>query len=128
MPEYPFVIWTGKQPLQRNSARLCRVIHRGPARPNRKDDVPFTVEQRIGCDSMKQMTWAKPVRDSGGEQEAVFALVHAFGQFLTVDPKKLDLNHPFYCECNTAVAEGRESRGCDCGAASDPVKGDKYDQ
>ena len=128
MLNFPFVIWMGRQPLRPKQGRLFRIVHRGPARPARADDVPFAVEVRSGVDSMKVEHWGKANRENGAEQEAMYAMVHALGQLLCVDPKKLDLNHPLYCECNMAVVEGRESRGCDCKAPADPPRCQRLDQ
>lgn len=110
---FPLVVWQGKQPLRPKEAGLYRLVARGPARPERPDDVPFALERRVGRDAMKQDTWAPP-RDQHGMLEAVWALSHAFGLLLSVDPRKLNLDHPLYCELNLAIAEGREPRGCDC--------------
>jgi hypothetical protein len=119
MAKHPFVIWMGRQPLDA-SGILFRVVDRGPARENRSDDVPFALEQRIGISMMKRHNWGPP-RSIEAKQEAIHALVHAYGQLLTVDPKKLDLNHPLHCEVNLAVAEGREPKGCDCNGPADPL-------
>jgi hypothetical protein len=112
----PLVIWTGRQPLNQNTGTTFRVVDRGPARSDRLDDVPFACEQRLGVSSMKVENWGPPKTNL--QQEAVYALVHAFGLLLTVDPKKLNLDHRLYCEINLAISEDRETRGCDCETGS----------
>jgi hypothetical protein len=57
---------------------------------------------------------------TGNLLDAIHTLVNALGLMLTVDPKKLNLDHPLYCELNIAVAEGRQPRGCDCPVESPP--------
>ncbi len=109
---YPLVIWQGRQPLNGGKGTLFRVVHRGPPRADRPDDVPWGVEQRLGMSMLKEETWG-PVADRLC-REAAHALVHAYGLLLSVDPKKLNLEHPLFCELNLAISEGRESRGCDC--------------
>ena len=108
----PLVIWQGRQPLNNGQGTLFRIVDRGPPRENRPDDVPCGCEQRLGMNMLKEETWG-PVKDRLC-REAVHALVHAFGLLLKVDPHKLNLDHPLYCELNLAIAEGREPRGCDC--------------
>ena len=115
--DFPFVIWTGTEPLK-NKGRF-RIVHRGPARPERSDDVPFGIEQKHGCSFMKVFTWG-PVKQ-GAKDHAIHALTNSLGLLLTVDPKKLNLDHPLYCELNLAIAEGREPKGCDCAAPADPL-------
>jgi hypothetical protein len=119
-PQYPFVIWLGKGPLKQNTGHY-RVVHRGPPRPNRPDDVPFALEKQTGVSMMKKRQWGPP-QTHEAKLDALHALVHAFGLLLSVDPKKLDLEHPLHCEINLAVAEGRESRGCDCNSPADPLE------
>lgn len=114
---FPMVIWTGTNPL-REEGRF-RVVYRGPPRADRPDDVPFAVEKCIGLDSMKIKRWVQP-KDQGSLQVAAWSLAHALGVILMVDPKRLNLDHPLYCELNLAVAEGRKSRGCDCDRPPDP--------
>jgi hypothetical protein len=116
----PMVIWSGTEPLKQQGR--FRIVDRGPARPERPDDVPFGLEQCLGCNFMKQKVWG-PVKGhyDGSAGHAMNALTHALGLLLSVDPKKLDLNHPLYCEQNLSVAEGRESRGCDCDRPADPT-------
>ena len=116
----PMVIWIGTNPL-RDEGRF-RVVYRGSPRPERPDDVPFAVEKCIGPDNMKIMRWAQP-KEQGTLQVASWALTHAFGSLLMVDPKKLNLDHPLFCELNLAIAEGREPRGCDCQRPANPEKG-----
>jgi hypothetical protein len=120
MDRYPMVVWMGSNPIQRASNRRYRVVYRGPARPGRPDDTPFAVEQRIGQSSMKRLNWAKPNRDSGAEEEALWAVGHAFGQVLMADPARLTPGHPIHCELNMAAIEGREPRGCDCHGPAEP--------
>ena len=114
----PMVIWMGTEPLK-NRGRF-RVVDRGPPRTDRTGDVPFSVEKHLGYDMMKMPNWG-PVPEGQAAQYALWALSHALGQLLTVDPKKLNLDHPLFCELNMAVAEGRESKGCDCDRPADPV-------
>jgi len=116
----PFVIWMGSNPIKRASARLFRLVYRGPARANRPDDTPFAAEQRIGLSQMKRFNWDRPDRASGAEQEALWAISHAFGQVLMADPGKLAAGHPIHCELNMAVIEGREAKGCDCAGPAEP--------
>lgn len=112
---FPFVIWSGTEPLK-GKGRF-RLVHRGPARDGRPDDVPFGLEQKTGASYMKTFNWEAPTL---GTPHAIHALSHTLGQVLTVDPKKLTLDHPLYCELNLAVCEGREPKGCDCAAPADP--------
>lgn len=122
----PTVIWMGSQPIDRASKRRYRIVYRGPARPGRADDVPFALELRIGQSMMKQLNWDFPNDvQNGSQREAIYALVHAFGQTLMVDPAKLVAGHPIHCECNQAVIENRESKGCDCQGPDEP--GEKVD-
>ncbi len=109
---YPLVIWTGKQPLHPKSSSRFRLVHRGPAREDRPDDVPFSLERMAGVNMMKEETWVPPRGDK--LLEAVYALSHAFGLLLAVDPRRLNLDHPLWCELNLAIVEGREPKGCDC--------------
>jgi hypothetical protein len=116
MPVYPFVIWAGSEPLK--SRGRFRLVHRGPVREHRPDDVPFGLEQCTGVSFMKDRQW-------GGiksHEHAIHAITHVLGLLLIVDPKRLNLDHPLYCELNLAVAEGREPRGCDCDKPADPMR------
>ena len=117
--KFPTVIWMGREPIHKGNARRFRLVHRGPARPNRPDDVPFACEERIGQSMMKRLNWGPP-RSGFGEKEAIYALSHALGQLLMVDMGKLRLDHPLYCELNMAVAEERDPRGCDCNGPDEP--------
>lgn len=114
--DFPFVIWSGTEPLK-GKGRF-RLVHRGPARESRPDDVPFGLEQKLGVSFMKVYQWGTVKQ--GAERNAIHSLAHALGQLLTVDLRKLDLNHPLFCETNMAIAECRESRGCDCKRPADP--------
>ena len=113
---FPFVIWLGRNPLRKNGA-LFRLVNRGPARENRPDDVPFTVEQRIEPSMMKKTQWGQP-RD---KQEAIYAMSDILGKILMVDPERLVSGHPINCELNMAVIEEREPKGCDCNGPVDPM-------
>lgn len=108
---YPMVIWQGTEPL--HSHGYFRLVFRGPPRHNVNDDVPFGLEQRLGPDAMKVMAWGK-IKNPEAQLHAIQSLTHALGQVLCVDPRKLNLDHPLFCEENLSVAEGRQSRGCDC--------------
>ena len=121
--KFPTVIWMGKEPLavHKKAARRFRIVHRGPARPDRPDDVPFALEQRIGQSMMKRMNWAPPISEQA-KQEAIHALAHALGLLLMVDVKALNLEHPLHCELNMAIVEGRPSVGCDCDGPDEPYE------
>jgi len=95
---YPTVIWMGKEPLavMKKAARRFRIVHRGPARANRPDDVPFALEQRTGQSMMKRMNWGPPESDQA-KREAIHALSHAIGILLVVDLKALDISRRFCC-------------------------------
>lgn len=117
MLKAPMVIWQGTEPLHKKGS--FRLVYRGPARPDRPDDVPFSIEQKLGVNAMKAVSWG-PVKE-GSRREALWALSHALGLLLTMETERIDLNHPLYCEVNMAVAEKRDARGCDDDRSPDPV-------
>jgi hypothetical protein len=121
MVKHPMVIWQGHAPIVKNP-RSFRIVDRGPARQERPDDVPFALECKTGLSMMKTYNWAvtEPQNNPAQAKEAIWALSHAMGLLLTVDPKRLYIEHPLYCEMNLAVAEQRESKGCDCPFPNDP--------